>query len=113
MQVQVKLAAATTAAAMLLPALGSAEPPPEPGPDESTKSESEEAPRAAQPQPEQTRALRTEATEVRVIGNRADALQRVPGSGDLVTRQQIDRAQPADAAEMLRRVPGVQARQEY
>jgi Fe(3+) dicitrate transport protein len=56
---------------------------------------------------------RTEVAEVRVIGSSADALQRIPGSGTLVTAEDIKRADPFDVGEMLRRVPGVQARQEY
>jgi Fe(3+) dicitrate transport protein len=51
--------------------------------------------------------------EVRVIGNKADSLQKVPGGGTLITAKDIQRAQPVDTAEMLRRVPGVQVRQEY
>lgn len=51
--------------------------------------------------------------EVRVIGSKADSLQRIPGSGTLVTEKEIRRAQPYDTAEMLRRVPGVQVRQDY
>ena len=51
--------------------------------------------------------------EVRVIGNRADSLQRVPGAGTLISAKDLQRAQPVDTAEMLRRVPGVQVRQEY
>jgi Fe(3+) dicitrate transport protein len=47
--------------------------------------------------------------EVRVIGDRADALQKVPGSGTLVTTREIEREQPADVAEVLRRVPGLTA----
>ncbi len=50
--------------------------------------------------------------EVRVIGQKADALQKVPGSGTLVTTKDIERAQPADASEMLRRVPGMTATQQ-
>lgn len=53
-----------------------------------------------------------EDVEVRVIGRRADALQRVPGSGTVIGQKDLDRAQPVDTAEMLRRVPGVQVRQE-
>lgn len=48
-----------------------------------------------------------------MIGSHADAVQRFPGSGTVVTHKDIERAQPVDAAEMLRRVPGVQVRQEY
>lgn len=50
--------------------------------------------------------------EVRVIGNKADSLQKVPGSGTLVTDKEIQRAAPRDAAEVLRRVPGVHVRQD-
>lgn len=49
--------------------------------------------------------------EVRVIGDKADALQKVPGSGTLVTTKEIERAQPTDVSEMLRRVPGLTATQ--
>lgn len=50
--------------------------------------------------------------EVRVIGAKADSLQKVPGSGTIVTGKELERAAPNDEAEVLRRVPGVQARQE-
>lgn len=62
------------------------------------------------PKPE---AKEPKDVEVRVIGNRADALQRTPGSGTVIGQKDLDRAQPVDTAEMLRRVPGVQVRQEY
>jgi Fe(3+) dicitrate transport protein len=50
--------------------------------------------------------------EVRVIGDKADALQKIPGSGTLVTTKEIERAEPATVSEMLRRVPGLTATQE-
>ena len=50
--------------------------------------------------------------EVRVIGGKADSLQRVPGSGTIVTSKEIEAAQPYDTAEMLNRLPGITARQE-
>lgn len=50
--------------------------------------------------------------EVRVIGNRPEDLQRIPGSGTIVGAKDIARAAPTEVAEMLRRVPGVQVRQE-
>jgi Fe(3+) dicitrate transport protein len=53
-----------------------------------------------------------EPVEVRVIGGKADSLQRIPGSGTIITSQEIDRAEPHDAAEILNRVPGITARQE-
>jgi Fe(3+) dicitrate transport protein len=77
------------------------EPPPEP----SGVAASDQAPPSQAPREEQT--------EVRVIGSRADALQKVPGSGTVIGEKDIRRAQPVDTAEMLRRVPGVQVRQEY
>jgi Fe(3+) dicitrate transport protein len=49
--------------------------------------------------------------EVRVIGDKADALQKIPGSGTLVTTKEIQREQPQDVAEILRRVPGLAATQ--
>jgi Fe(3+) dicitrate transport protein len=70
------------------------------------------APAAAPSSPEGAPVQR-EPAEVRVIGGKADSLQRVPGSGTLITKKAIERAAPLDLAEMLRRVPGVQARQEY
>lgn len=54
-----------------------------------------------------------DTVEVRIIGDRADALQRVPGSGTVIGSKELERAQPVDTAEMLRRVPGVQVRQDY
>lgn len=55
---------------------------------------------------------REEITEVRVIGDKADSFRRIPGAGQKIGEKDIERAQPYDAAEMLRRVPGVVARQE-
>lgn len=57
------------------------------------------------------RADEPPAAEVRVIGDKADALQKVPGSGTLVTTKEIEREQPVDVAEILRRVPGLTATQ--
>lgn len=54
-----------------------------------------------------------EPLEVRVIGDKAAALQRVSGSGTVIGQKDLARAQPVDVAEMLRRVPGVQVRQDF
>ena len=54
----------------------------------------------------------SDPNEVRVIGDKADSLQKIPGSGTLVAHKEIDRAQPYDASEMLRRVPGVNVSQQ-
>ncbi|MEO6420318.1 MAG: TonB-dependent receptor plug domain-containing protein, partial [Polyangiaceae bacterium] len=75
----------------------------------STPAPAAPPPAPATPDPPQ----KSEPLEVRVIGGKPDSLQRVPGSGTMITRQEIERAQPTDVAEMLRRVPGVQAREEY
>ena len=50
--------------------------------------------------------------DVRVIGSAADALQKIPGSGQLIGAKDVARAQPNDVAELLRRVPGLVVRQE-
>src|SRR5690606_21490278 len=53
-----------------------------------------------------------EPIEVRVIGEKADAMQKLPGSGTVIRPREVERADPYDAAEMLRRVPGVHVRQD-
>jgi len=83
--------------------------PSEPAPPSDPAPPSEPAPPPVADQAPPAR----EPAEVRVIGDKADSLQRVPGSGTLVSKKDIERAAPIDLAEMLRRVPGVQARQEY
>jgi Fe(3+) dicitrate transport protein len=50
--------------------------------------------------------------EVRIIGSKADALQRIPGSTAIVTPAEIRRARPQSTGEMLRRVPGLTVRTE-
>jgi len=64
------------------------------------------------PAPSKEKQKDKEPIEVRVIGDKADALQKIPGSGHVVTKRDIERAQPADVAEVLRRVPGLWVRQE-
>ncbi len=71
-------------------------------------------PKAPPPPPEhEPEPAKKEPPEVRVLGDRADALQRIPGSGTVISAQEIQRANPSDVAEVLRRAPGVQVRQEY
>jgi Fe(3+) dicitrate transport protein len=50
--------------------------------------------------------------EIQIIGDKADSLQKIPGSGTVVTGKEIEHAQPNDVGELLRRVPGLQVRQE-
>ena len=54
----------------------------------------------------------TQPPEVRVIGDKADSLPKVPGSGTLVSRKEIEQAQPTETSEILRRVPVVTARED-
>lgn len=53
------------------------------------------------------------SVEVDVQGERAEVLPRVVGFGSVVTAQDIERARPVDASEMLRRLPGVQVREDH
>lgn len=52
------------------------------------------------------------AIEVRVLGDRADQVQRVAGSATVIGAKELRRAAPFDAAEVLRRVPGLVVRQD-
>jgi len=53
-----------------------------------------------------------DSIEVQVIGDKADAMQKVPGSGTFIGPEEIERADPQNAAEILRRVPGVNVRED-
>jgi Fe(3+) dicitrate transport protein len=81
----------------------------------TTPGRAQDAPQP-QPQPQtqpqtQTQRPPRDVPEVRVIGDKADSLQKIPGSGTLITHKEIERTDPYDTAEMLRRVPGVTATQ--
>ncbi|HTA88372.1 MAG TPA: TonB-dependent receptor [Polyangiaceae bacterium] len=52
------------------------------------------------------------ATEIVVQGNKIEALKRASGSGTSIGEREIRNAQPESSSELLRRVPGVQVRQE-
>src|SRR5262245_54761742 len=67
---------------------------------------------AAQEPPSEPDAPIDEPIEVRVVGDRADQIQKIPGSFTVVDKRAIERARPIDAAEMLRTVPGVLVRQD-
>ena len=101
--------ACSVACASSWPSLAAAQEP------EPSSPPSASAPTQQQADADQTPAEKKaeETVEVRVIGDRADALQKVPGSGTVIGSKDIHRAAPVDVAEMLRRVPGVQVRQEY
>lgn len=109
-----RLLPAFVVAALLVSARARAqEPVPAPAPGDAAPAPAPADAAPAPAPPPEPAPLQREPAEVRVIGAKADSLQRTPGSGTLVTKKEIDRAAPLDLAEMLRRVPGVQARQEY
>jgi len=55
----------------------------------------------------------TDVPEVRIAGDKTNAVEKVPGSGTVLGPKELTRAAPVDLAEMLRRVPGVTAREDY
>lgn len=87
------------------------EPTPTPTPTPTSTSTSTATPTSTST-PTSTPAPPRDVPEVRVIGDKADSLQKIPGSGTLITHKEIERADPYDSAEMLRRVPGVTATQQ-
>ena len=50
--------------------------------------------------------------EIRVQGNKAEALKRASGSGTTIGEREIRNTQPESNSELLRRVPGLQVRTE-
>lgn len=71
------------------------------------------AEKKAEKKAEKEKEEKEKELEVRVVGSKADSLQRIPGSGTVIGERELKRANPVDSAEMLRRVPGVQVRQEF
>ncbi len=53
-----------------------------------------------------------EPDAVIVRGDKADTLKRASGSGTIISQREIENAQPESSGELLRRVPGIQIRQE-
>ncbi len=51
-------------------------------------------------------------TSVEVLGRAQELLQEIPGSAYLVSRQEIEQSNPTDANELLRRVPGINLRED-
>jgi len=62
--------------------------------------------------PQEDAAKKDDVIEVRVVGKNDDALQKIPGSGTLISAKEVRRAVPADSGEVLRRVPGLHVRPE-
>jgi len=53
-----------------------------------------------------------EIVGVEVVGSRADALARLPGSGAVISAQELHALQPLSANEALRTIPGVNVQEE-
>jgi len=102
---------AFTAGALALGAPARAQEPPPRLPVDPPPPPAEPPP--AEPPPAEPPPKSVEPTEVHVIGNKADALQKVAGSGTVISAKDLQRAAPTDTAEMLRRVPGITVRQDY
>ncbi|MBC7794152.1 MAG: TonB-dependent receptor plug domain-containing protein, partial [Clostridia bacterium] len=51
-------------------------------------------------------------TEVHITGSKSETLRRSSGSSATISEQDLYRAKPASVSEVLRRVPGLQVRQE-
>jgi Fe(3+) dicitrate transport protein len=81
---------------------------PEPAPAQPVPQAPAQAP---EPEvPSYSAAPREEDVVVR--GNKADALKGAASAGTSITQKEIERAQPESSGELLRRVPGLQIRQE-
>jgi Fe(3+) dicitrate transport protein len=80
------------------PPVGETAPAADPAPGEAAAAPAEEAPK--------------KPDVVTVRGGKADALKRGATSGTVVTQKDIERAQAESGGEMLRRVAGLQVRQE-
>ena len=95
------------------PAVDSSSPPA--GPDSNqTVPDAVEGPSGVGADAPPPAAKAAEIPEVSVIGDRADAVQKTPGSTFLIGAKDLKAADPVDIAEMLRRIPGVtSARQDY
>lgn len=55
---------------------------------------------------------RATATSIEVLGKAQELLQEIPGSAYLISRQELETSNPMDANEVLRRVPGVNLRED-
>ena len=84
----------------------------DPPPDATPSPPAAADPPPADPAEKADARAEAKVIDVRVIGSAADALQKIPGSGQLIGAKDIARAQPNDLAEVIRRVPGLVVRQE-
>ena len=56
--------------------------------------------------------VRTQTTTIEVIGESGIALQEIPGSVHLISKEELLYSHPVDANEVLRRVPGINVRED-
>lgn len=105
---------ALACAALLLavPATARAQASGEEAAEEAADAEAVEEAEATDDIPIEVEAPADDPIEVTIVGQRADAMQKVPGSGTVIRPEEIRRADPWNAGEMLRRVPGVWVREE-
>lgn len=68
-------------------------------------------------EPAKPKAVKIPEVVVKDVHEREDfseeKLKEIPGAVNVVTRQEIERARPKNADEMLRRIPGVNIQEEY
>ena len=60
----------------------------------------------------QFKAVRSIATTIEVVGRTDEILREIPGSVFLVSKEELHETKPADANEVLRKVPGVTLRED-
>ncbi len=75
----------------------------------SARARAGDPPSSTEPAPEPAAA--PVPLEVRVVGDRAEHMQRVPGSVTVISSREVARSEARDVAELLSRVPGVWVRQ--
>jgi Fe(3+) dicitrate transport protein len=56
--------------------------------------------------------IRSTSSSIEVIGQSEEALQEIPGSAFLVSKDELSQSNPIDANEVMRRVPGVNLRED-
>jgi len=85
--------------------------------DTSDASVSEQHSQPGSAEPAKPKPVKIPEVVVKDVHEREDfseeKLKEIPGAVNVVTRQEIERARPKSADEMLRRVPGVNIQEEY
>lgn len=108
------LVSAASLALLLHPRAALAQDPAAPaGPEKAPpeKAPAGEAP-PEQASPEKAPPEKPPPIDVQVIGSSDDALQKIPGSGAIITAPAVAKAQPLNTGELVRRVSGVRVLEE-